>query len=178
MEDETRRPRSLVPSGHFKNGMRRLSASVSLITVNGSEGRNGMTGTAVCSVSVDPPVLLVSINKGASIHDQIVERQRFGVNILRPKHRPLADRFSSGASGEARFVHGRWVDGALGVPILEDALASFACEVVKTVAVGTHVIFFGQVVGINVSDGSPLLYGGGQYEITLPTAPDAYQTMI
>ena len=178
MDDETRRPQSAVPSSQFKNGMRRLSASVSLITVNGAEGRNGMTGTAVCSVSVDPPVLLVSVNKDASIHGLIVERQRFGVNILRPKHRLLADRFSSGASGEARFAHGRWIEGALGLPVLEDALASFACEVVKTVAVGTHEIFFGQVVGIDVSEGTPLLYGGGQYEITLPTAPHAYSAMI
>lgn len=170
--------RSAVPASQFKRGMRRLSASVSLITVNGPAGRNGMTGTAVCSVSADPPILLVSVNRDASIHDQIVYRQRYGVNILRPRHRPLADSFSSGASGEARFTHGRWIEGALGVPVLKDALASFACEVVRTVTVGTHDIFFGQVVGIHISDGSPLLYGGGQYEITLPTAPQAYQAMI
>jgi flavin reductase (DIM6/NTAB) family NADH-FMN oxidoreductase RutF len=178
MDDGTQRPRSAVPTSQFKNGMRRLSASVSLITVNGPEGRNGMTGTAVCSVSADPPVLLVSVNRDASVYDQMIAVQRFGVSILRPRHRDLADRFSSGASGEARFAHGRWIEGALGLPVLEDALASFACEVVKTVAVGTHEIFFGQVVGIDVSEGTPLLYGGGQYEITLPTTPHAYQAMI
>ena len=55
---------------------------------------------------------------------------------------------------------------------------SFACEVVRTVGIGTHDIFFGRVVGVDVSDGSPLLYGGGQYEITLPTTPLAYETLI
>jgi flavin reductase len=167
-----------VTSGQFKEGMRRLSASVSLITVAGMAGRNGMTGTAVCSVSIDPSILLVSVNKGASIHDQIVARRQFGVNILRPRHRALADRFSSGSPGEARFAHGRWIEGSLGVPILEDALASFACEVVETVAVGTHNIFFGHVVDVGVAAGSPLLYGGGQYEITLPTDPYAYESLI
>jgi flavin reductase (DIM6/NTAB) family NADH-FMN oxidoreductase RutF len=162
----------------FKKGMRRLSASVSLVTVGGREGRNGMTATAVCSVSADPPILLVSINSEASIHRQMVRGRCFGVNILRPKHWRLADRFSSGASGEARFEQGRWLDGALGIPILEDALASFECEIVKVVTVGTHDVFFGQVVGIGVSDGTPLLYGGGQYEVSLPAAPLAYHAMI
>jgi flavin reductase (DIM6/NTAB) family NADH-FMN oxidoreductase RutF len=121
---------------------------------------------------------LVGVNRSASIHNRIVAGRCFGVNILRPRHRALADRFSSGASGEARFGDGRWIEGALGVPILEDALASFACEVVKTVGIGTHNIFFGRVVDVRASDGSPLLYGGGQYEITLPTSPQAYQTLI
>jgi flavin reductase len=168
----------LVTAAQFKEGMRRLSSSVSLITVADAAGRNGMTGTAVCSVSVEPPILLVAVNCSASIHDQIVAGRRFGVNILRPRHRALADRFSSGASGEARFGAGQWLEGALGVPLLEDALASFVCKVVKSVAVGTHNIFFGRVVDLRAANGSPLLYGGGQYEITLPTAPHAYQTLI
>jgi flavin reductase len=170
--------RPSVTAARFKEGMRRLSASVSLITVADLAGRNGMTGTAVCSVSVEPPILLVGVNRSASVHDQIVVGRRFGVNILRPRHRALADRFSSGASGEARFGIGRWIEGALGVPVLEDALVSFACEVVRTVAIGTHKIFFGRVVDARVGDGSPLVYGGGQYEITLPTTPRAYESHI
>jgi flavin reductase (DIM6/NTAB) family NADH-FMN oxidoreductase RutF len=170
--------RPSVTAAQFKEGMRRLSASVSLITVTEPEGRNGMTGTAVCSVSIEPPILLVGVNRSASIHAHVVAGRRFGVNILRPRHRALADRFSSGAPGEARFAAGRWIEGGHGVPILEDALASFVCEVVRTVGIGTHNIFFGRVVEVRVADGSPLLYGGGQYEITLPSAPQAYETLI
>jgi flavin reductase len=167
-----------VMQAEFKKGMRRLSSSVSLITAGGRLGRNGMTATAVCSVSAEPPILLASINLGASIHDQMIETGSFGVNILRPKHRHLADRFSSGLSGEVRFEQGRWQEGALGVPILEDALASFVCETIKVVTIGTHDIFFGQVVGIDVADGPPLLYGGGQYEIPLAANPLAYHATI
>jgi flavin reductase (DIM6/NTAB) family NADH-FMN oxidoreductase RutF len=174
---ENVRPNAVLHT-EFKKGMRRLSSSVSLITAGGEQGRNGMTATAVCSVSAEPPILLVGINLGASIHDQILNTGSFGVNILRPRHRHLADRFSSGLSGEARFEHGNWLEGALGVPVLEDALASFACEIIKVVTVGTHDIFFGQVVGIDVSDGTALLYGGGQYEISLPATPLAYHTTI
>ncbi|MBL0375222.1 flavin reductase family protein [Rhizobium sp. KVB221] len=162
----------------FKKGMRRLSSSVSIITAGGAAGRNGMTATAVCSVSAEPPILLVGINLGASIHDQIESTGAFGVNILRPKHRHLADRFSSGLSGEARFEIGQWSEGALGVPVMEDALASFACQVIKVVTIGTHDIFFGQVVGIDVSEGTPLLYGGGQYEISLAATPLAYHATL
>jgi flavin reductase (DIM6/NTAB) family NADH-FMN oxidoreductase RutF len=171
------RPTAVLHSD-FKKGMRRLSSSVSLITAGGELGRNGMTATAVCSVSAEPPILLIGINLGASIHDQIMQSGSFGVNLLRPRHRHLADRFSSGLSGEARFEHGDWQEGALGVPILEDALASFACEVIKVVTVGTHDIFFGQVVGIDVGDGTPLLYGGGQYEISLAANPLAYHATL
>jgi flavin reductase (DIM6/NTAB) family NADH-FMN oxidoreductase RutF len=167
-----------VQHGDFRKGMRRLSSSVSLITAGGERGRNGMTATAVCSVSAEPPILLVGINLGASIHDQMLQTGSFGVNILRPRHRHLDDRFSSGLSGEARFEHGRWTEGALGVPILEDALVSFACEVIKVVTIGTHDIFFGQVVGIDMSDGTPLLYGSGQYEISLAANPLAYHATL
>lgn len=167
-----------VMQADFKKGMRRLSSSVSLITAGGRHGRNGMTATAVCSVSAEPPILLVGINRGASIHDQILETGSFGVNILRPRHTPLADRFSSGLSGEARFEQGLWQEGAFGVPVLGDALASFVCETIKVVTVGTHDIFFGQVVAIEISDGTPLLYGGGQYEISLPATPLAYHATI
>lgn len=167
-----------VMQADFKKGMRRLSSSVSLITAGGRLGRNGMTATAVCSVSAEPPILLVGINRGASIHDQILETGSFGVNILRPRHTHLADRFSSGASGEARFEQGLWQEGEHGVPVLGDALASFVCETIKIVTVGTHDIFFGQVVAIEIADGTPLLYGGGQYEISLPAAPLAYHATI
>jgi flavin reductase (DIM6/NTAB) family NADH-FMN oxidoreductase RutF len=162
----------------FKKGMRRLSSSVAIITAGGPRGRNGMTATAVCSVSADPPILLVGINRGASIHDQVVETGAFGVNILRTRHTRLAERFSSGLPGETRFEQGRWRQAALGVPVLEDALASFVCETIKLVTVATHDIFFGQVVGIDVGDGTPLLYGGGQYEISLPATPLAYHATL
>ena len=165
-------------TSNFKAGMRRLSASVCLITVGGSEGRNGMTATAVCSVSADPPVLLIGVNRGASIHGQLTRSGGFGVNILRPTQRALADRFSSGESGEARFANGQWISGALDLPLLADSLASFACKVIRTVEVATHEIFFGRVVGVNVSEGGSLLYGGGEYEISLPVAPQAYLPMI
>lgn len=178
MEIQDRVRPGTVIQAEFKKGMRRLSSSVSLITAGGEAGRNGMTATAVCSVSVEPPILLVSINRNASIHDQIIETGRFGVNILRPRHRFLADRFSSGNSGEVRFEEGRWQKSAHGVPVLEDALASFVCETIKVVTIGTHDIFFGQVVGIDVADGTPLLYGGGQYEIALPATPLAYHATI
>ncbi len=167
-----------VSASAFKHGMRRLSASVSLITVATPAGRNGMTGTAVCSVSVEPPILLVSVNRSASIHDQIEATGRFGVNILRPRHRALADRFSSGDSGEARFAVGRWIMGESGAPLLEDALASFACEILRTVVIETHSVFFGRVVEVRAAEGSPLLYGGGQYEMPLATAPKHYEALI
>jgi len=143
--------------------MRRLAASVTLITVATRDGRNGCTATAVCSVTTAPPTLLVSINCASSVYPQVLDVRRFAVNILCPEDRVLSDRFSSGESGEARFDPSLWKAGSHGLPILGSALAAFECEVTKFVKMGTHGVFFGRVLNVSRNEGTPLLYGNGRY---------------
>ena len=78
----------------FKRGMRHLAASVTLITTRHRDLRGGLTATAVCSVSAEPPQILVCVNKTASAHDPIGEAGFFCVNILAPDHRKIAERFA------------------------------------------------------------------------------------
>jgi flavin reductase (DIM6/NTAB) family NADH-FMN oxidoreductase RutF len=178
MNSEIDSGRKTASEKDFKSGMRCLSASVTLITVAGPQGRNGLTATAVCSVSATPPTLLVSVSRDASAHKQLLQERRFAVNILRPEHRALADRFSSGDIGESRFETGQWRTGCLGLPVLGDALASFECEVSEVIDAGTHDIFLGRVVNVIVADGKPLLYGGGQYATVLPSAAIPGQPIV
>ena len=148
----------------FKLGMRLLAGAVNIITTVHNGRRYGMTATAVCSVSAEPPTVLVCINKLATTHGFISKSKVYCVILLRAEAWELSTTFSGAASGEGRFKTRDWTRLATGAPVLIDALVSFDCRVVKKVAHGTHGIFFGQVEQVLVGKpGKPLLYSEGQY---------------
>jgi flavin reductase len=149
---------------NFRLGMRSLAAAVSIVTTAHSGHRYGMTATAVCSVSADPPALLACLNQVTSTHGAILKAGVFCVNVLRVEDAELSTAFAGGQSGEARFRTREWNRLPTGAPALVDALASFDCRVVKTIEHGTHTIFLGQVEHILLGrKGKPLLYATGQY---------------
>ena len=159
-------PVSSVSAEMFKEAMRRLAAGVTIVTTRHGAVRGGLTATAVCSLSVDPPQLLVCINRSAAAHTLIAEGENLCVNLLAHRHRSLAARFAgqTGILGSDRFEMGRWGRLKTGAPVLEDALASFDCVVTEKVAASTHTIFIGRVVDVHLrANGRPLLYAGGAY---------------
>lgn len=159
-------PASSVSANTFKEAMRRLAAGVTIVTTRHGEVRGGLTATAVCSLSVDPPQLLVCVNRTAAAHALIAEGENLCVNLLAHRHRDLAARFAgqTGILGADRFEEGRWGVLKTGAPVLEDALASFDCIVTEKVAASTHTIFIGRVVDVHLrANGRPLLYAGGGY---------------
>jgi len=148
----------------FKLGMRLLAGAVNIITSAHGGRRYGMTATAVCSVTADPPTVLVCINKLATTHGIVAKSKVFCVNLLRADDWELSTTFSGAASGEGRFKSRDWTRLATGAPVLIDALVSFDCRVVKKVMHGTHGIFLGQVEQVLIGKpGKPLLYSEGQY---------------
>jgi len=148
----------------FKLGMRLLAGAVNIISSVHGGRRYGMTATAVCSVTADPPTVLVCINKLATTHGIVAKSKLFCVNVLRADDAELSTTFSGAASGEGRFKSRDWTRLATGAPVLMDALVSFDCRVVKKVTYGTHGIFLGQVEQVLVGKpGKPLLYSEGQY---------------
>ena len=152
--------REILPA--FKLAMRRLAATVTIVTAGRDGQRFGIAATAVTSVTADPPTLLVCVNQGGSIHDIIAESGRYCVNILGTRHARLVNPFGGLVRGEARFGHGDWSLGADGVPYLDDAQASLFCAVRQTVAYGSHSIFIGEVQLVRLSDDiAPLLYQDG-----------------
>ena len=153
-----------VDPGQFKIGMRTLAGAVNIITSQHAGHRYGMTATAVCSATAEPPTVLVCINKLATTHAAVAKGKVFCVNVLRAEDWELSTAFSGGSSGEARFKTRNWTRLSSGSPVLIDALVSFDCSVVKTLAHGTHTIFLGQVDQILIGQkGKPLLYSDGQY---------------
>jgi flavin reductase (DIM6/NTAB) family NADH-FMN oxidoreductase RutF len=151
----------------FKTGMRHLAASVCLITTRHGAERGGLTATAVCSVSADPPQLLVCVNREASAHPLIVASRIFAVNVLAPCHRQIAERFAGmdGVEGDARFVDlGDWRSMATGAPVLAGCPVTFDCRVVNTTVAGTHTIVIGEIVDVSLDSANmPLLYAEGAF---------------
>ena len=155
---------SRVDAGQFRIGMRTLAGAVNIITSAHGGHRYGMTATAVCSATAEPPTVLACINKLATTHAAVAKGKVFCVNVLRVEDWELSTTFSGGQSGEARFKSRNWTRLATGAPVLVDSLVSFDCRVVKKLAHGSHTIFLGQVEQILIGQkGKPLLYSDGQY---------------
>ena len=155
-----------VQSEAFKSAMRCLAAGVTIVTTIHDGQRAGLTATAVCSLTVDPPQLLVCVNQRAEAHGLIHRGSVMCVNLLARHHRDLAARFAGqgGISGAARFAMGDWTTLRTGAPVLADAVASFDCLVAERVESATHSIFIGRVVDVRSrADASPLIYAGGAY---------------
>lgn len=156
----------MILSADFKQAMRHLAGGVVIVATEHQGRRAGLAATAVCSVSADPPTILVCINEGASAHEPILRSGCFSVNLLASRQGDIARRFSGemGVKGEDRFAIGTWTPRETGAPILEDALASFDCRVAEVVQMSTHSVFFGAVVGIaNQAAARPLIYSHGTY---------------
>ena len=151
----------------FKKGMRHLAASVTLITTRHRELRGGLTATAVCSVSAEPPQILVCVNKSASAHDPIGHAGFFCVNILSPQHRKIAERFAGmdGVEGDERFKDmGEWSTLTTGAPVLKGGPGSFDCKLVAELSAGTHTIYIGQIIDLALDpEAHALLYADGTF---------------
>jgi len=155
-----------VTSGDFRSAMRQLTGGVSVITAGRGRDISGMTVTSVSSLSVDPPALIVSINREASSWPLVKRYGFFGVNILTSDQIDIADRFTGkgGLKGADRFAGARWMTRASGVPLLVDALAAIDCEVEDVVERHSHAIVIGRVLDVTISPRTAALaYWQGQY---------------
>jgi flavin reductase (DIM6/NTAB) family NADH-FMN oxidoreductase RutF len=153
-----------VNAEQFRLGMRCFAGAVNIITSMHAGRPYGMTATAVCSVSADPPTLLVCVNRSTNTHDAIAGGGVFCVNVLRAEDRELSGLFSGAHKGEGRFRGERWMTLTSGAPVLLDALVSFDCRVVSRLPHGTHTIYLGEVERLQIGrKGKPLLYADGQY---------------
>jgi len=153
-------------SGDFRGAMRQLTGGVSVVTAGRGRDISGMTVTSVSSLSVDPPALIVSINRGASCWPLLQRYGCFGVNILTSDQIDIAERFTGkdGLKGAARFAGAEWTTRVSGVPLLVGALAAIDCEVEEIVERHSHAIVIGRVKDLQVSSRTAaLVYWHGQY---------------
>lgn len=148
----------------LREGLRRLAKAVVVITCQHDGRRFAMAATAVSELSMDPPSLLICVNRNASLYAPLSRGADFCVNILHSDHSEISAACSGKAKGEARFAVGIWGATARGCPVLEDAQASFVCRNEQAIDYGTHHIVIGRVEEVFVEgEVSPLLYADGRY---------------
>ncbi len=145
----------------YRSGMARYAGHVQLVTTEFEGVRRGVTVTAACSVSDNPPTVLVCLNAG-NPNNAIFERSGvFALNALAAHHEGLATAFAGfgGISAEERFAAGEWKRLATGAPVLADAVVSFDCRLTAIQPVSTHFVMFGEVEAIHFGEANPsLLY--------------------
>lgn len=140
--------------GHFATG-------VTVITANDEDGEFGSTASAVSSLSLEPPRLLVCMNRQSLTGACIYRTGRFAVNILSEHQGDLAAHFASKSPDKFRNVSTS--PGRLGEPLLEGALAHVECRVIEQISAGTHTVFLAEVERATAGTGSPLAYYRGQF---------------
>ena len=155
----------LVSAADFVDAMRGAVTGVNIATTDGAAGRFGVTVSAFSSVSAEPPMVLVCVNRRSPVSDALAINKCFAVNVLSTSHQSLADIFAGNPNGSAAYDFGaaRWTKSATGAPVLSDAVAGFDCALATTVDAGTHRIFIGRVVEVSTSAADPLLYSNRTY---------------
>lgn len=151
----------------YREAMSRYAGAVQVVTTDGPYGRRGTTAIAACSVSDDPPTVLVCLNRLKPENDLFAQNGVFALNTLAMAQRPIADAFSglTKLSQDERFALGEWATLSSGAPVLLGTEASFDCHIVEAKDFETHRILFGKVTGIRIGDSlQPLIYHHREYK--------------
>ena len=146
-----------------RRALRRLASSVAVVTCRDQTGRHAMTATAVSAMSMQPPSMIVCVNRANAFHAAIGRAQAFAINILHRRHEQISVGCGGRLRGEDRFGVGAW-DEANGVPILADAQAHIVCARDARFDYGSHTIFVGRVISVGTYGlVDPLVYVDGHY---------------
>lgn len=148
--------------GHFATGV-----SVVAAREPGTGEPHGLTVNALCSVSLEPPLVLVCVEQDSVTHGLIARSNAFSVNILATEQERLSRRFAMPELA-SKFEGVAWREEATGSPVLEDALAWLDCRLDASHVAGDHTIFIGEVVAGDAREGGPLLFYRGGYGRYLP----------
>lgn len=165
-----------VDRDHFRNVVGCFATGVAVLTSRGVRAPAGMTVSALASLSLDPPMVLVCVNRLVPTEQSISGAGTFCLNILGEGQEQLALQFAR--PSDDKFAGVRTHEGVLGNPVLTDALASIECEVSDTVQAGSHSIFIGLVKDARAREGLPLTYfRGGFGGLTLERFDQVYQRL-
>ena len=152
----------------FRDVMGRFATGISVITTLEDDGAPaGITVSAMSSVSLDPPLVMVALARKRFITPLVAARGRYAVNVLRHDQQALSDCFAHAPvrPGREEFCGASWAPGPTGLPLLDGTLGALECSVVQTFSVGDHELFIAEVDSLRIAsdDGDPLLYFRRQY---------------
>ena len=173
MSTQTETDRRSLSANEFRDIIGRFASGVTVITAQHEDSRYGTTASAVSSLSLEPPMLLVCLNRSSSTQHAIAAAGHFAVNILSEGQADEAMRFAG--TGD-KFAGVNVVAGTTGEPLLEDALANLECRVVEEVTGGTHSVFLAEVEHATGRHGAPLAYFRGKFgRLELAQDDDAFR---
>lgn len=154
-----------VDSEQVRSAMRRWATGVTIVTARDGERQHGMTVNSFISVSLEPPLVLVSLERGRATHALVQSSGFYGVSILPYGYQTLSDLFA-GRLGETenRFAGLSTFNLVSPTPLLSGSLAAFDCRVVSSYEAGDHTLFIGEVLAVTIGDDAPpLIYYNRDY---------------
>lgn len=153
-----------VSQSRFRSVLGRLAGGVAVVTSVEPDGTpRGLTATAVCSVSLDPPLVLASLDRGSRTHTAVEASGVYAINLLASDQEALAVRFARKEAGKFRGLEVE--TAATGAPVLGGAMGFLDCAVAREVPAGDHTLFVGGVeeADLRGDAGRPLIYHMGRY---------------
>jgi flavin reductase (DIM6/NTAB) family NADH-FMN oxidoreductase RutF len=153
-------PEAPFDTRQFRNALGRFASGVTVVTTCFQGQTHGMTANAFTSVSLSPPLVLVSLDNRSNMHRLLPETGRYGISVLNENQIDLSNHF---AGRIIEGLHLRFFD-RLGLPVLEDAVAWFIVEVIDAHPAGDHTLYIGKVEHFDFRDGRPLLFHAGKYQ--------------
>jgi flavin reductase (DIM6/NTAB) family NADH-FMN oxidoreductase RutF len=147
-----------LPEHDFRDVMARVPAGVVVVSARAENGYRGLTASSLVSISADPPLVLVGLEREAATRAAVVEGKAFNVSVLTRSQEFIADRFA----GRAPAIDPRWQDvphrlGANGIPLIEGCAAWLECRLVEVHPAGDHDICVGEVTAASAGAGDPLI---------------------
>lgn len=151
-----------VEKAEFRGALGHFASAVTVVTAKLKSGHlAGITVTAFSSLSLEPPRVLICIDRRAQIHDHLAANGYFAVNILAEDQETVSRRFASSEPDPFREIG--YTEGASGAPIIHDAVAVIECKIVDLLPGGDHTIIVGEVEAAKIHEGKPLMYFRGGY---------------
>ena len=146
-----------VPPELFRRACALFPTGVAVVTTRAADATaHGLTVNAFCSLSLDPPLILVAIDRACSVLDTFEKAERFAINFLSVDQQDLSVRFSQ--LPEGRFAGVSWSPGTDGAPLIEGTIGSIECRTTNIIDAGDHRALIGEVVAASVGEGAPLVF--------------------
>jgi flavin reductase (DIM6/NTAB) family NADH-FMN oxidoreductase RutF len=153
----------------LRKAWRQWSSGVAIVTARHGERQHGMTVNTLVSLSLEPPLLMVSLAQDTRTHDLALASGYLGITILSRAQEDLSDRFAGRLPEQADRLQGLETSVLVsGAPLLPGGLAWFDCQVQQTLPVGTHRMFIAEILATRVFSGEPLCYHDGRYHRLIP----------
>jgi 3-hydroxy-9,10-secoandrosta-1,3,5(10)-triene-9,17-dione monooxygenase reductase component len=146
----------------FRTAMALLPTGVTVVSAGGPDGPAGATANAVCSLSIEPMLMLACLDRGSRTLLAVQAANHFGVSVLHAGQEPIARAFATKAPVAEKWAGLRWSERG-GIPAIDDALAWIACDLRDVIAAGDHVIVTGEVREVQSGEGDPLVFSSGEY---------------